>query len=246
MPTRRIALGGTYLPTSGASYGAVLLGAVMSEFADAIDAEERELVPRLLHDATDGLTVPRIALRYRLQTDTHGLDRSRHRIVAEAGRPGTAPRLVLELDAHGRADPQVIGAIMAAAALPPSARAQGLRAIHLALRRPGLPEGIEVRRRRQGIPGLAPFAPGAAAATNGDPWSGVPAERRWAMEVLGLRAGMAVDRSDVVARFRRLVRLAHPDHGATDEGAAERLAELAEARERLLVTADSAARESAG
>jgi hypothetical protein len=244
MPTRRVALGGTYLPTSGAAYGAVLLGAVMSEFTDAIDDEERELVPRLLHDAADGLLVPRIALRYRLQTDTHGLDRSRHRIIAETG--GAAARLVLELDAHGRADPQVIGTIMAAAALPPSARGQALRAIDLALRRPGLPDGIEVRRLSQGIPGLAPFAPGAAAATNGDPWSGIPAERRWAMEVLGLRADREVDRSDVVARFRRLVRLSHPDHGATDEGAAERLAELAEARELLLVTADSAARESAG
>jgi hypothetical protein len=246
MPTRRVALGGTYLPTSGAAYGSVLLGAVMSEFTAAIDDEERELVPRLLHDAADGLAVPRLALRYRLQTDTHGLDRSRHRIIAETVGDGAMPHLVLELDAHGRADPQVIGTIMAAAALPPSARGQALRAIDLALRRPGLPDGIDVRRLSQGIPGLAPFAPGAAAATNGDAWSGIPAERRWAMEVLGLRADMEVDRSDVVARFRRLVRLAHPDHGATDEGAAERLAELAEARELLLVTADSATRESAG
>ena len=50
----------------------------------------------------------------------------------------------------------------------------------------------------------------------------------------GLRAGMAVDRADVQARFRRLVRQAHPDHGGAHVGAAERLAELAEARELLL------------
>jgi curved DNA-binding protein CbpA len=56
------------------------------------------------------------------------------------------------------------------------------------------------------------------------------------MEVLGLRAGMAVDRADVQARFRRLVRQAHPDHGGAHVGAAERLAELAEARELLLGT----------
>ena len=36
------------------------------------------------------------------------------------------------------------------------------------------------------------------------------------------------------ARFRRLVRLAHPDHGAAGLGAAERLSELAEARTVLL------------
>ncbi|MGH9025638.1 MAG: J domain-containing protein, partial [Acidimicrobiia bacterium] len=62
----------------------------------------------------------------------------------------------------------------------------------------------------------------------------VPAERRWAMEVLGLRAGMSLERVDVQARFRRLVRQAHPDHGAGSRGAAERIAELSEAREVLL------------
>jgi curved DNA-binding protein CbpA len=64
------------------------------------------------------------------------------------------------------------------------------------------------------------------------------------MEVLGLRAGMRIDRRDVQARFRRLVRLAHPDHGASRDGAAERLAELGEARELLLAHADEG-RESA-
>jgi curved DNA-binding protein CbpA len=54
------------------------------------------------------------------------------------------------------------------------------------------------------------------------------------MEVLGLRAGMDVELDDVQARFRRLARLAHPDHGASSDGAAERLAELAEARALLL------------
>jgi curved DNA-binding protein CbpA len=60
------------------------------------------------------------------------------------------------------------------------------------------------------------------------------------MEVLGLRAGMVVERQDVQARFRRLVRLAHPDHGAARDGAAERLAELSEARDLLLAHAESA------
>jgi hypothetical protein len=242
MPTRRVALGDVYLPTSGAAYGAVLVGAVVSEFASELDDEEGELIPRLLHDAREGLAVPRIALRYRLQTDTHGLDRSRHRIVGEPAAHGAAARVVLELDGHGRADPQVIGAVMAAAALPSSARPAALKAIERSLRRPSLPEGMVVRRMHEGVPGLAPFAPGAAVpgANGANGWSGVPAERRWAMEVLGLRAGMDVDRADVIARFRRLVRLAHPDHGATRDGAAERLAELAEARELLLAVAESA------
>ncbi len=53
-----------------------------------------------------------------------------------------------------------------------------------------------------------------------------------------MRAGCRVDREDVQRRFRRLLRLAHPDHGAADIGAAERIAELAEARELLLAVLD--------
>jgi hypothetical protein len=98
------------------------------------------------------------------------------------------------------------------------------------------------------VPGLQPFAPGSANGTGAvdeSAWRGVPSERRWAMEVLGLKAEMPIERRDVQARFRRLVILAHPDHGAARAGAAERLAELTEARELLLAGA-SATPESAG
>lgn len=241
-PTRRVALGDHYLPTSGPAYGAVLLGAIVSENLDGLDEEQRELLPRLLADAEHGLTVPRIALRHRLQTDTHGLDRSRHRIVADGGP------LTLELDTHGWPTPQVLGAVMVAAQLAATARRPALRAIGNAVARPGMPpEGLEVRRLLEGVPGLRPYAPGAAARPNGGngeddrdlaAWRGVPAERRWAMEVLGVRAGARVDREEVQRRFRRLLRLAHPDHGAADAGAAERIAELSEARELLLAVLD--------
>lgn len=244
MPTRRVAVGEAYLPTSGPAYGAVLLGAVVAECVPELDAEQIDVLPRVIEDARDGLTVPRIALRYRLQTDTHGLDRSRHRIVSEGGR------MVLELDRHGRPDPQVIGAVMAAAALPPSARSIALRAIRDALRRPGvLPRGMEVHRLLLGIPGAPP--PPVAGRVGGRglddaSWVGVPADQRWAMEVLGLRAGALLERADVQARFRRLVRLAHPDHGAERQGAAERVAELTEARTVLLDCIASADAGSAG
>jgi hypothetical protein len=239
-PTRRVALGDTYLPTSGAAFGAVLLAAVVADHLDELDEDQRELLPRLVEDAREGLSVPRIALRYRLQTDTHGLDRSRHRILSESLSATASPAsLVLELDEHGAGAPQLIGAVMAAAALPSTGRRTALRAVEAAIARPLLPEGLIVRRLAEGVPGLAPFAPGAGPAIDADEsseslWRGVPAERRWAMEVLGLRAGTDVRRADVQARFRRLVRLAHPDHGAARDGAAERLAELREARELLL------------
>jgi hypothetical protein len=240
MPTRRVALDGGYLPTNGPAFGAVLLGSVMAESLDGLDDEQWDVLPRLIDDARRGeLSVPRIALRYRLQTDIHGLDRSRHRIVEEAGVR------VVELDVHGASAPQVLGAVMAAAALPASGRRIAFRAIDAAVARPGaLPEGLIVRRLFEGVPGARPFAPGSRRVVRpDDAWRGVPAERRWAMEVLGLHAGMPLERIDVQARFRRLVRQAHPDHGAVSSGAAERIAELSEAREMLLAVLAAEARE---
>jgi curved DNA-binding protein CbpA len=59
------------------------------------------------------------------------------------------------------------------------------------------------------------------------------------MEVLGLRAGMNIDRDDVNRRFRRLLRDAHPDSGGAAGAAAARIAELTEARTILLELASS-------
>ena len=237
MPTRRVAVDHGYLPTSGAAFGGVLIGAVVAECVPGMDEDQIDALARLVDVARKGtLTVPRIALRYRLQRDTHGLDLSRHRIIsAEVERGSTRP--ILELDLHGRPAPQVIGALMAGSQLPPSGRSVVFRFVDAALARPGvLPEGLDVRRRYQGLPGVRPPGPGTTTTISGGPdeWSGVPSERRWAMEVLGLRADVELERTDVQARFRRLVRLAHPDHGAAGQGAAERLSELAEARTVLL------------
>jgi len=236
-PTRRVALGDAYLPTSGLAFGAVLLGGVVAECLTGLDEEQYDALGRFLDDARDGLAVPRIALRYRLQTDTHGLDLSRHRVLgADVERGVHRPRL--ELDLHGPSAAQVVGAVMGAASLPPSGRTTALRAIVDAVAHPGvMPEGIEVTRRFEGIPGVRPPAPGIGRGGQESAWAGVPSERRWAMEVLGLDGTMIVERDDVQRRFRRLVRLAHPDHGAGNAGAAERIAEITEAREVLLAFA---------
>lgn len=249
MPTRRVAIDDGYLPTSGPAFGGVLLGAVVAEHVPGLDEAQLDGLERFVDSARQGLTVPRLALRYRLQTDTHGLDLSRHRILSAAVERGSA-RPVLELDRHSRSAPQVIGAVMAAAELPPAGRSVAFRFIDAAVARPGmLPEGLEVRRLYEGLPGIRPAAPGAPqpGRTSGrDGWQGIPAERRWAMEVLGLHPGLTIERDDVQQRFRRLVRLAHPDHGAGSAGAAERIAELAEARELLLGVIASAGEGRAG
>ena len=56
----------------------------------------------------------------------------------------------------------------------------------------------------------------------------------WALTVLGFDDGTDPGRGDVVRRFRRLVRDAHPDHGAEAVGAGLRITELTEAKRILL------------
>lgn len=233
MPTRRVALEGAYLPTSGPAHGAALVTTVLAAHLPLVDDEQRELLPRLLDEAARGLAIPRIALRHRLQHDLHGLDRSRHRMFGEDGR------FVVELDVHGAPIPQVLGVVLGAAALPPVGRAVALDGLRRVVegRWYGLDQGVEVRTvwGRDEAPPLA----GATRRRPGGPpeeelWRGTPPDQRWAMEVLGLRAGMRVERDDVNRRYRRLLRDAHPDHGGAKAAAAARIAELGEARSILL------------
>ena len=170
----------------------------MAENIEGLDDEQVELLPKFMKAALDGFHVPRIGLRYRLQTDVHGLDLSRHRLLEDAGV------LVVELDVHAAPAPQVIGAVMAAAAMGPTTRRKALRAIDAAIAQPGvIPEPFLVRRLLHGVPSERPpmAASGPVGPINGvilpdaAKWAGVPSERRWAMEVLGIGAEMKVDRT---------------------------------------------------
>lgn len=237
MPVRRVAVGTAFLPMTGAAHGALLLGAVVAHRLVDLDEEQRDELPRLLHDARNGLEVPRIALWYRLQLDTHGLDRSRHRVVEEQGH------VVVELDVHGSATPQVLGAVMAAAASAPTARRLALDAVQRALAgRFRYPAGVLVRRLIDGVPPEAPWAPGTQWQRGGVPsasaWEGISSERRWALQVLGCDTAEVLLRDDINRRFRSLLRAAHPDSGGHEAGAADRIAELSEARDLLLAELD--------
>ncbi len=237
MPTRRVALGTAYLPMSGTAYGALLLGAVAHQRIDSLDEDQIELIPALLHAAAGELEVPGIALWFRMQTDVQGLDRSQHRVVQEHGT------VIVELDIHGAATPQIVGAIMAAASLPPTPRVAALQAIMRATEgRFRYPRGVLIRRLVEGIPAEVPWAPGVTWK-QGKPssesiWDGIASDRRWAMGILGCAPEFALDRDDVNKRFRMLLRDAHPDSGGADLGAADRIAEIREARELLLSELD--------
>jgi hypothetical protein len=242
MPTRRVALDGAYLPTSGPAHGATLLAAVVATNLPAIEDEQRELLPRLLHDARHGLSIPRIALQHRLQYDVHGLDRSRHRMLGEDGH------IVVELDIHGGPAPQILGAVMGAAALHSSGRTIALDTLHRVVdgRWPGLASEVELRTVAVGLwNGYRPPLATAGERRPGGPpeellWQGIGPDQRWAMEVLGLRAGMELERDDLNRRFRRLLRDAHPDSGGASSNAASRIAELTEARTILMARIDDA------
>ena len=157
-----------------------------------IDEEERELLPRLLDDARGGLTIPRIALRHRLQHDVHGLDRSRHRMLGEDGK------FVIEIDGHGaprrrrcsarcwaRRRCRRPGARSRSTRSGASSRAGGAGSpptSSCASSRPtcGTAAGRRSRRPARGMPGGPP---------DEEMWRGVASDQRWAMEVLGLRVG---------------------------------------------------------
>jgi hypothetical protein len=237
MPTRRVALGTALLPMSGTGLGGVLLGAVVHHRIDSLDDDQIDLIPGLLHEAAGGLSIPGIALWFRMQTDVQGLDRSRHRVVEEDGT------LIVELDVHGAATPQIVGAIMAAASLPPTPRVMALQTISNAVEgRFRYPRGILVRRLVAGIPAEVPWAPGVTwkrgKPSTESAWEGIDSQRRWAMNVLGCEPEFSFDRDDVNKRFRTLLREAHPDSGGSRQAAAERIAELSEARELLFFELD--------
>lgn len=238
MPTRRVALGTALLPISGDGLGGLLLGAVVHSRVESLDDDQIDLIPTLLHEAAGGLTIPGIALWFRMQTDVQGLDRSRHRVVQENGST------IVELDVHGAATPQIVGAIMAAASLPPTPRVVALQTIKNAVDgRFRYPRGVLIRRLIAGIPAEVPWSPGVTwkrgRPAGESAWDGIDSQRRWAMNVLGCLPEFALDRDDVNKRFRSLLREAHPDSGGLGNAAAERIAELREARELLFFELDS-------
>ena len=235
MPTRRVALGDRVLPTGHPGYGSILLACIAATTVEGLGDEQAEAFLPFLREARNGLAVPRRALRFRLQVDVEGLAYSRHRLL------GVGDGLVAELDVHAHHPvPQLLGSVMAAAGLAPYPRQLALRAIESAVERPGvLPEGITPRWVTHVQQATGDFGSGRAGAAPGrgratDVWWGVPAERRWAMEVFGFDPDASLEREEVLRRFRRLIRLAHPDHGASHGGAAERIVELGEARRVLL------------
>jgi hypothetical protein len=221
-PTRRVALGDSFLPCDPApGFGGVLLGGVVARFIGDIDPD---LVPDLQHltrELEAGRRIPQPRLRYRLQVDTIGLSPTIHRLVGEG------ERLSFRFADGGAPAQQVLGAVYVAGALSPAVRRPVMATIRRAIAWSG-PIGADLIAT---LSGMRIGAYGARSAV-GNPTA-------WALDRLGFIAvGVREDATspsarDVQRRYRELLRTVHPDHGAEVEGAAQRIAELSEARRIL-------------
>lgn len=222
-PTRRVALGRANLPTDPPpGVGGVLLGGIVAANVAAIDPDLLADLSLLTTQLEQGHRIAQPRLRYRFQTDHVGLQRSRHRLVDD----GHGGPMRFELD-DSNADPSqhVLGAVYAAGQLPTRTRRSVMATLRRAISWQG-PVGPDL------IAALAGF--GATTTFSAHTLSH-PVE--WALSVLGepVRAdGIGLSRAAIQRRYRALLIAAHPDQGGVASDAAQRIAELSEARRILL------------
>jgi hypothetical protein len=217
-PTRRVALGRRDLPVDPApGFGGLLLGAVAAGFVERIQPDLHPDLVRLTHQLEQGRRIPQPRLRHRFQTDHVGLNRRTHRLVAD----GEGFRLQLDDPPGTAAEPQVLATIYATGQLPLESRGVVMELVRKGLRWRGPVED-----------GLMDYLTGRASQ---GAWisAGATDPVTWAHAILGLAEGTAV-KATVQQAFRAALRDAHPDHGADIDIAAQRIAEISEARRILL------------
>ena len=220
-PTRRVALGRLILPCDPApGYGGLLLGGVAARYAPELDEDFHDEVLHLMTELERGRRIAQPRLRHRLQEDRVGLQACSHRLLAV----GDGVEFSFD-EGKGTAAQQVLCATYAASTVPWAVRSPVMDAVRKGFRwQGGLGPSLVAHLSGRG---------GALSSTAiGDPVG-------WALGVLDLRGRVGTtavvpSRKDVQRAFRDRLRTAHPDHGATDDGAAQRIAELTEARRILL------------
>lgn len=238
-PTRRVALGTSDLPVDPPpGFGGILLGGVAARYVGSIDPDFIEDLTKLTVQVEHGLRVAQPRLRYRFQRDTVGLQRSRSRLIGE----GDELRFSFD-DVSADPAQQILGAVYAVGELPMRLR------------------GAVMSTVRRGIGWQGPIGPALVAALAGfDRGANRSAHAlshpvEWALGVLefdgddllagvrangtagvggGARTGPGPSSSEIQRRYRRLLIEAHPDHGGDQDGAAQRIADLTEARRILM------------
>lgn len=219
-PTRRVALGRLNLPVTPApGFGGLLLGGVVAGHIEELDPDLFDDLHRLTLQVQEGTRIAQPRLRHRFQQDKIGLTRSVHRLVGEG------EDLAFELEDKGAAAQHILAAVYAAGQLPLTARARVMDTIRKGMRWAG--------------PLDHAFISHLSGLDRGRDWSTAAFRDpvQWALGVLVLRGSARVavpDRDDIQRQFRELLRVAHPDHGGDADEAAQRIADLTEARRILL------------
>ena len=220
-PTRRVALGELWLPTDPPpGFGGILLAAIVAASVNRMEEEERDGLDSLIAAVERGARILQPRLRYRFQTDIHGLERSHHELV------GDGEGMVLHYDDHGAAMPQALAAVYAAGKLSYKARPDVFRLLRRA-----------TRWELGNSPRLVGYLTGDEAAHAA--WGSSAYDERWALELLGFKASAEPARSQILKQFRALVFEAHPDQGGASDDAGKRISELTEAKRILLATPDA-------
>ena len=216
-PTRRVALGRMMLPIDPApGFGGVLLGGIMARFVRELDADLDEELDALVDDLEVGRHIGQPRLRHRLQVDRVGLARCRHRLEAD----GEQFRFDFESNI-GTPTQHVLCAAYAASQVETEERASLFTAIRKGLDWVGPIDDALVRDlsdRRTLVASAGSYPKGGALERLG---------------IAGSLSGEALH-AEVSRSFRELLIQAHPDHGGSVELAADRIAELREAR-RILI-----------
>jgi hypothetical protein len=216
-PTRRIALGHRLLPADPPpGFGPLLLGGIIAVGADDLDADDFDALLVLMAQLEHGQRIVQPRIRHRFQTDQHGLGRTVGRLI------GGGETLEFDFEGHGSPLQMTLAATYAAGHLPQAVRPRAFDVLRKGLRWRG-EIGPSLITHLSGRHGSAAWSVAAYL----DP-------TQWALDLLGLPTDGSAPRKEIQRRFRRLLRDAHPDHGADSAVAAERIAELTEAR-RILI-----------
>jgi hypothetical protein len=221
-PTRRVALGRAILPVDESpGFGGLLLGAIVARYGRMLDPEMLEELEILSYQVEQGQRIPQPRLRHRLQVDRVGLSRSVHQLERLPNR-----RLHVRYETKYEAPAQyVLAAVYSAGKIDGPARSDVMKVIRRAITWQGSIDNDEAllghlssRFERFSL----------SSSSQSDPVA-------WALEVLGLDPESEVPGHDDLRKtFRNQLRIAHPDIGGVAEGAADRIAELTEARRILL------------
>lgn len=219
-PTRRVSLGNLLLPCAPPpGFGGLLLGGIAARFVMDLDPDDVPDIVGLTHELEAGRRIPQPRLRHRFQADRVGLTNSVHRLH----RDDETDAMRLQFTTHkGAPSQQVLGAVYAAARVDPLFRGEVFAAVRRGLEWTGeIGPALLVALAGRGHTTLSSTA-------LADPIG-------WAMGVLGISAFDERPDKRVVQRgYRDALLAAHPDHGGDRDDAAQRIAEIGEARRILM------------